>query len=141
MTDQPEMLRRVQAAQATLDRFKDQPLRFGTHDCVRMVAFHLRKLGYQVKLPAAGSYRSWRSGAKALAARGYATLGDALDGLGLERIAPAAALVGDIVEMPSVHEVGALTIALSNGRVVGFHQEAVGATVMEPQRFVAAWRV
>lgn len=140
MTDQPEMLRRVNAAQATLDRFKGEPFRIGTNDCVRMVAFHLRKLGYKVKLPPSGSYRSWRSGVKALADRGYASIADALDALGLERIAPAAALVGDIIQMPADHEIGALTVVLSNGRVVGFHESALGATVMQPQQTITAWR-
>ena len=140
MIDQPEMLRRVVAAQATLDHFKGKPFSIGTRDCVCLVAFHLRKLGYKIKLPPAGSYRSWRTGSKALRERGYATLPDALDALGLMRIAPAAALVGDIIQMPADHEIGALTVALSNGRVLGFHEDVVGAVAMQPQRTIMAWR-
>ena len=139
--DQPMMLRRVNAAQATLERFKDKPFRLGVNDCARMVATHLRKLGYKVKLPPAGSYRSWRSARKALDARGFKDLGAALDALGLERIAPAAALVGDIMEMPAEDELGALSVVLSNGRVLGYHQETPGAVVMQPQQMVSAWRV
>ena len=135
------MVRRVEAAQATLDRFRDRPLRLGRDDCVRMVAHHLRKLGYRVKLPAAGSYSTVRAAVKALRARGHASLGDALDALGLDRIAPAAAVAGDILMLPGADQLGALTIALGNGRVVGYHEDAPGAVVLQPLDYDAAWRV
>jgi len=135
------MIRRVAAAQATLDRFKDKTFRLGMHDCVRMAAHHLRRLGYTVKLPPAGAYRSKRQAMKLLGDRGYGDLAAALDALGLERIAPAAAVVGDIVQMPAEDELGALCIAMGNGRVLGYHQDAPGAVVMQPAETVAAWRV
>lgn len=135
-----ELERRVAAAQATLDQFAGRPFRWGRADCARLVAAHLRRLGYRVQLPAAGSYASPRSAIKALAARGFASLGEALDALGLERIAPAAALPGDVVELPSIDRLGSLAIVLTNGRVVGFHQHAVGAAVLQPREWVAAWR-
>lgn len=139
----PEMIRRVAASQATLDQFGARPLQLGTADCVRMTAAHLRRLGYNVKLPPSGSYRTPRQAMKLLAARGCATLADALDQLGLERIAPAAAIVGDIVQLPAVDALGALTIQLTNGRVAGYHADALdrGAVVMQPSQFAAAWRV
>jgi len=132
--------RKVAAAQATLDRFKDRPFRFSRNDCVRMVAYHLRRLGHQVRLPAAGSYASARSARAALDARGFATLSEGIDALGFERIPPAAAVAGDIVELPG-DGLGSLNVALGNGRVVGFHQDAVGATVVQPIEWIAAWRV
>lgn len=143
MTPSPEMIRRVAAAQATLDQFKVRRLRLGLNDCVRMTAAHLRRFGYTVKLPATGAYRSRAKAEQLLADRGYADLGDALDALGLERIAPAAARVGDIVQLPAVDALGALTIALGNGRVAGYHADVPkgGAVVMQPREYVAAWRV
>lgn len=116
-------------------------MRLGTSDCVRMVASHLRLLGHKVKLPASGSYRTVNSAVKALKARGFASVAEALDDMGLERIAPAAAVVGDIVMMPGVDQLGALTVSVGNGRVIGYHDDAVGATVMQPLEFTAAWRV
>lgn len=139
MTD--PMVRRVAAAQATLDKWSKRPMKLGTSDCVRMAADHLRRLGYKVKLPPSGSYRTINSALKALKARGFDTLAEALDAMGMERIAPASALVGDIVMMPAVDRLGALAIALSNGRVVGYHEDVPAATVLEPLEFVAAWRV
>ena len=135
------MLRRVAAAQATLDRFKARPFRFGTNDCARMVAFHLKKLGVPVRLAKAGSYRSILGATRALRALGYASLGEALDGHGLSRIAPAAAIVGDIVELPGEPPFGALAVVMGNGRALAYHQDAAGAVVVQPTAYVAAWRV
>ncbi len=98
-------------------------------------------MGHQVRLPAAGSYASARSALKALRERGYETLGDALDAMGLERIAPAAALVGDIVQGASGDVLGALGVLLGNGRLLGFHEHAAGAAVLQQVAMAAAWRV
>lgn len=142
MTDpEPEMIRRVAAAQATLDEFRDKPFKMGERDCVRMVAAHLRRMGHKVRLPAKGSYASARSALKALRARGFDKLADALDAMGLERIAPAAALPGDIVLGEATDVLGALGIALSNGRLVGYHEHAPGAAVLQRLSLSAAWRV
>lgn len=135
------LLRRTAAAQATLDKWSVRPMKLGTSDCVRMVAAHLRLLGYQVKLPPSGSYRTVNSAKKALKARGFESVADALDAVGLVRISPAEALVADIVMMPGVDNLGALTIQLTNGRVVGYHEDVPGgATALQPVEFVAAWR-
>jgi len=133
--------RRAAAAQKTLDTWKVRPIKLGTSDCVRMTAFHLRLLGRKVKLPPSGSYRTINSALKALRAAGYESLGAALDAMGLERIAPAAAIVGDIIAMPAEDKLGALSICLGNGRVLGYHEgNPAGATVLQPLEFVAAWR-
>jgi hypothetical protein len=132
--------RKVAAAQATLDRFKDVPLRLGRNDCARMVAYHLRKLGHQVKLPASGSYASARSARREMSKLGYETLEQALDSFGFERIPPAAAVVGDVLMLPAT-ELGSLTVAMGNGRVSGYHEDAKGAVVMQPVAWIAAWRV
>ncbi|UYY60100.1 DUF6950 family protein [Sphingomonas sp. S2-65] len=136
------MVRKRDAAQAILDAWRNRPLRLGTNDCVRMIAAHLRKLGRKVKLPPSGSYRTVASATKALKAAGFASVGEALDALGLERIAPAAAVAGDIIQMPAVDSLGAFAIALGNGRVVAYH-EAIGGgvQVLQPLEYVAAWRV
>ena len=134
------LLRRVAAAQATLDRFRARPFRFGTHDCARMVAFHLRRLGHPVRLAKAGSYRSTLGAARALRALGSGSLAEALDRHGLARIAPAAAIVGDIVELPGEPPFGALAVVMGNGRALAYHQDAEGAVVVQPTAYVAAWR-
>nr|GFD54648.1 hypothetical protein [Tanacetum cinerariifolium] len=97
----------VAAAQATLDEFKGAPFRWGHSDCTRLVAAHLRRLDYKVRLPAKGSYGTARAAMKQLRDRGFNTLAEALDSMGLERIAPAAALVGDVVQGASGDAFGA----------------------------------
>jgi hypothetical protein len=132
---------RVAAAQATLDRYKDQPFEWGRFDCARMVAHLLRQAGYKPNLSAGGAYRSLLGAKRALKKAGYETLAEGLDALGLERIAPAAAVTGDIIEWPSENELAALGVALGNGRMVAYHPDAAGACVLQPVEFVAAWRV
>lgn len=141
MTEHPEAERRRDAAQATLDEFKEVPFRYGKRDCVRMAAAHLRRLGYKIKLPPADSYRSEKTALRALRDRGFASLVEAVDAHGLERIAPAAAVVGDIIAVPGEGGFGAaLHVALGNGRTVGYHQDLIGAGVLQPIEYVAAWR-
>jgi hypothetical protein len=136
-----EMIRRQQAAQAAVDRFKGQPWELGKNDCVRMAAFVLRKMGHRPQLGKAGSYKTGAGALLALKRAGYDTLADALDGLGLERIAPAAARVADIVMIPGEAPLdGALTVAVGNGRVLGFHEDAEGAEILQPVDFLGAWR-
>lgn len=136
-----ELERRVEIAQAAVDGVKDKPFRYGRNDCARMVAGHIRRMGHSVKLPAAGSYASVRSAVKALADRGYSDMLAAMDGMGFERIAPAAALPGDVIALPSDAPTGCLVVVLSNGRVCGFHEDTVGGTVLQPVEYGAAWRV
>lgn len=136
-----ELVKRVAAAQATLNAVKDKPFRLGRNDCARMTAGHLRRMGHAVKLPASGSYASLRGAVKALAARGFADLPAAMDGMGFERIAPAAALPGDVMALPAESPIGCLVVVLNNGRAVGFLEDVVGGAVIQPVEYVAAWRV
>ena len=137
------LVRRAAATQATRDEWWERRWRMGEADCVRMAASHLRRMGHAVKLPPQGSYRSVRSAAIKLKAQGFASLAEAMDGQGFERIPPAAALVGDVVEFPSeIAALGTLTIALGNGRVLGWHEDAPqGACVLQPLDQIAAWRI
>jgi hypothetical protein len=133
--------KRVAAAQATLDRFKDQPFKFGKHDCAQLVRWHLRAIGKPAKVAAkAGSYHSLAGGMRALQKLGYKDLIAAMDDH-FERIPAAAALPGDVIAMPGIEGPGALTIALGNGRVVGYHEDAPGATVLQPIEMITGWRV
>ena len=135
------LVRRRDAAQKTLDTWSTRPMRLGEADCVRMVAAHLRLLGHRVKLPPKGSYRTVNSAMKALRAAGYETISAALDAMGLERITPAATIVGDIILMPAEHELGALVVAMGNGRAAGWHDDVPGgAVVMQPVMMISAWR-
>jgi len=136
------ILTRRDAAQATLDRFGGKPFAWGRFDCAKMTAFHLRQMGLHkgLGLAKAGRYSSALTAKAALARAGHASLAAALDGIGLERIAPASALVGDILQLPG-DGFDAMAIALGNGRCIAYHQDAEGAVVVQPVEVSAAWRV
>ncbi|SNS53062.1 hypothetical protein SAMN06295912_108112 [Sphingomonas laterariae] len=137
----PVLEARRDAAQATLDRYRGQPFRFGRYDCCRLAAFHLRQLGYKPALARGGSYSSALGARRALARAGFASLAEALDTLGLERIPPAAAIVGDIVQADGEDAFGALAVVLGNGRIIGWAEGHDGAEVMQMIAMNTAWRV
>lgn len=134
----PVMVRRVAAVEATIKRFQGRPLTLGRDDCARMAIHCLKRLGVKVSVLKAGSYRNEIGAARALKAAGYDSLEAALDGLGLPRIAPAAALPGDILALPSEGSGVALCVAVGNGRALGFWMGE--CQVGQPLAFVAAWR-
>ena len=137
-----EMVRRRQAAQAVVDRFLGQPLCFGKSDCIRLGAKALRGMGRPSPLAKAGSYASALGAARALKRAGFEDLVAAVDSLGLERIAPAAALPADLVMLPAPAPfLGALTMAVGNGRVLGWHEDVETAEILQPLEYVAAWRL
>jgi hypothetical protein len=130
---------RQAAAQATFDRFDGAAFRWSSNDCARLAAFVVRRLGHRPKMPKAGTYSSALGARRALKAAGFDSLEAALDAMGFERIPPASALPGDIVAIPGVGDWSALTVALGNGRVLGFMDGRAGA--MQPKLYVCAWRV
>lgn len=139
MTEDLEKL--AAAARATRARFAKPAMRLGHHDCVRMTAFHLRQLGYQVRLPPAGAYRTVPVAMRLLRQRGFDDLAAALDATLGERIAPAQARIGDIIMIPAEGPFGGTPqIYVGNGRTFGYHQEVKGAAVLQPLEYVAAWR-
>lgn len=137
-----EMVRRQAAAQAAVDRFRGVPFAYGKNDCVRMAVFALRRMGHRPDLGRAGTYCSAKGAVRALNRAGFASLAEAMDGQHLPRIAPAAALPGDLVMIPAEGPFdGALTMAVGNGRVLGYHQDLVGADILQPVQYLAAWRL
>lgn len=134
------MIARRDAAQATLDRFVGVPFHWGKADCVRLAAFNLRQLGYRPRLSKGGAYGSFRGAVKALGLAGFADLMAAVDAQGLPRIAPSQALPGDLVALPGEEGWPALTVALGNGRVLGWKADRPDCGVMQPIEPLTAWR-
>jgi hypothetical protein len=135
------MVRRQRAAQATIDRFSGKALAYGKDDCARMAVFCLKKLGVKVSLLKLGPYKSELGAARVLRGLGFDSLSDAVDGLGLPRIAPAACLPGDIMALPTDDGQIGLAVAVGNGRVLAFWAGAGGlCTVIQPLKFAHAWR-
>ena len=137
LIDSP-MPRRVAAVEATLARFQGRPLTYGRDDCTRMAAFCLRRLGVRAPLLKAGSYSSALGAAKAMKRLGFDTLDQAVDALGLPRIAPAMCLPGDLLALPAEQLGVALMIAVGNGRAFGYFDGRF--QVGQPLIYDAAWR-
>ena len=131
----------AQAAQACIDRFAGKPYAPGKRDCAKLAAHLLHQRGRPVPMLKGVKYATEAAALKTLRGLGFKCLVEAVDALGLERIAPARAMPGDLVALPCEDERWgcALTVAVGNGRVFGF----VGGAghVLQPAAYLTAWRV
>lgn len=139
----PEMLRRQEAVLAT--RAKYGPRTFAWKPkatCLHMTNFHLRKMGRKPpKLPQIGSLLAAK---RELAKRGWANVADMLDGIGLERIAPAFLRLGDLVATESDDGLGAIFIASGESKFIGWSTDLPEMAVIDvfnPDGLLGAWRV
>lgn len=135
------LIRRRDAAQASIDRALGNAYKPATLDCGKLVGLHLRRLGYKLELPKVGAYSTPAGALKWLKKRGFDSLEARLDALGLVRIAPAQALVGDVIALESTDALAALTIWLGHGQVLGFHESSDRCELLKPLSFKAAWSV
>lgn len=135
------LIRRQQAVQATVNRFRGRSFAFGSVDCAKVTAFHLKQLGHKVRLSKAGQYKTLVGAQRALRRLGYETLTDAMDGHGFARIAPAACLLGDVVSFPCDHPIGALGIVVGNGNMMAFHELHESPVFMTMGQIDTAWKV
>ena len=130
----------ARAAQACIDRFSGKAYEPGKRDCAILAAHLLHQYGVSVPVMKGLRYSTEAGAIKALKRTGCRDIIEAVDALGLQRIAPAAARTGDIVGLPCDGPWGcALTVAVGNGRVFGFLDGI--AQVQIPSAFTAAWRV
>jgi hypothetical protein len=132
---------RHKATEATVAKFQTRAFRLGVVDCARMVAFHAKQMGWKVTLSKAGSYRTLIGAQAALRRVGYDNLRQAMDGHGISRIAPAAAMIGDVMEIQGDHPLGTLGICVGNGRIICFHESHPGTVIFQPSVPIAAWNM
>ena len=137
----PVMVRRIGAAQACIDRFNGKPYHAANRHCGKLAAHALMKMGRSAKLLTASRHTTEAGAIRYLRQTGFADLVALMDAMGLERIAPAAALPGDIVGLPSGDAFGcSLSVAVGEGLVLGL-VEGADFQILIPHDFVAAWRV
>ena len=147
MTPAKRMERRKDAAQACLTRFADKPYDVGARDCTMMGRHLLHKLGIKVPFAKGVRYSSEIGGVKFLKKAGFDNLIQAVDALGLPRIAPASALVGDLIALPTESPIGSLAVCVGAGRFLAYGEDFAGATVigsitqfLEDDKGPCAWR-
>ena len=88
------------------------------------------------------AYSSEAHGLRVLRKAGFRSLLEALDARGLVRIAPAAAMQGDLIALDAGDDNpfgAALTVAMSDGIVLGFSQGV--CSTWRPLAYQAAWRL
>lgn len=135
------MLKRAAATQACMDRFNGKPYDAAMRHCGKLAAHAMHKMGRKAPLLTASRHKTEAGAIKYLKRTGFASLVELMDAMGLERIAPAAALPGDIIGLPSGDAFGcSLAVALGDGLVLGL-VEGGGFQPLVPHQFVAAWRV
>lgn len=137
------MLKRARAVQACMDRFAFKTVSPGVRDCGKLASHVLHMMGRPAGLLNGTRSKSWDGALRYMSAKGFTSLVDMVDALGLERIAPAAALPGDLIAMPA-EEGGfgcSLAVALDNGRILGLNPASGLIEPMIPHQFVCAWRV
>lgn len=136
----PDSLRRQAATQQTMDRYRGRPFAWKAgHTCVHMVRFHLRSMGHKTPtLPRIGSALGAR---RALEANDWPDVTAMLDSI-LPRIAPLEMRLGDIAAAEGLDGIGALFVCIPPFKLLGWHEEAEGAVVIDFNRdaLIGAWR-
>jgi hypothetical protein len=94
------LIERVETTQKTIDHWLGQEFEWGVADCGQMVGWHLEQTGMTTPLKDARAYTTDIGAKRAMRALGADSMEDFIDRLGFERIAPAMAIVGDIVGLP-----------------------------------------
>lgn len=138
------MLKRAAATQACMDRFAFKPVEPGVRDCGKLGSHCLHHMGRNAKLLNGWKGKTWESALRYIRKQGFADLVELIDAMGLERIAPAAALPADLIAGPTDEENGfgcSLAVALDNGRILGLNPVSGLIEPMDPKLFVCAWRV
>ncbi len=135
----PDMIRRQEAVRATMNKYRARPFNWKSKStCLHMARFHLLRMGRKPPpLPQIGSLLTAK---KALKERGWSNVADMLDAIGLERIAPASMLLGDLAMLESEDGMGAIVVS-TGGKAIGWHDDEASMVVMEPLIIAAAWRV
>lgn len=116
---------RAAATQATWDAWRGVPFSWSGATCIHVMADHLANMGRDA--PVIPAFRTKKGAREAF---DFAGLAEALDSLGLERIAPASMWVGDIGIIPGdaarIDGIrGAIAICAGN-KFIGWHGAAEG---------------
>lgn len=138
------MGKRAKAVEGCMTRFAFKPVEPGVRDCLKLAAHAMHHMGRSTKKISDWEGRSWADGYRYIQKKKCADLVELMDkALPKRRIAPAAALPGDIIALPADDErFGcSLAVALDNGRVLALNAESGLIEPMMPRLFVCAWRL
>lgn len=134
-----KLIIRAGATNKTRAKYKAQDFEWGKKDCIHMARSHLIRFGHRP--PRLPKYNSALTAVRALKRAGYNDLIELFDSF-LPRIAPASALIGDIILMDDggAGPLDAITISVGEN-VMGWHEDYDEAVVIIPHEVKAAWSV
>lgn len=138
------MIKRANTVQACMNEYGYKEVTPGTHDCLTLTACAMNGQGIDTSLISDWSGKTWADGYSYIKRKGFDDLVSLMDSaLPDRRIAPAAALPGDIIALPAADErFGcSLAVALDNGRVLGLNAASGLIEPLQPRMFVCAWRL
>lgn len=139
---QPDLIRRRDATQNTLNKFKGEVFDWSKGvTCVHLARFQLLRMGHKPqKLP---SIRSALTARRELDSRKWADCGDMLDAQGLPRIPPAMMLLGDLAMLPDADGFGAIFVCVGPHKAMGWREDAPALVVLDLDfaQFSASWRL
>ena len=147
MSEMNDLLRRQRIVGACANLHLGRPFKWGVRECVRLARLAMIEGGHGCPLLKGKKYTTALGAARVMKRSGFESLVQAMDATGLARIAPARALPGDIVALPTDAPGPwgcALSVAMGNGAFLAYwgaeESSWCGAAVrdLEP---MAAWRV
>lgn len=143
MNPQHDLIRRMTATQATLDRFRGKGFDWrGQDHCSELLRFHLRQMGHV--LPTWPRVKSMIAAKRALRERGCETMLDLCgQWLKLPEVPPAAMLMGDLAVAGSKDGIGGVLICAGPQKVFGWREDAPELVVLDVNfgEFDGAFRV
>lgn len=139
----PEGERRRRATLATKERYENKTFDWSRGvTCVHLARFHLRQMGH--KVPTIPRFRSAHGARQAMKVRGWASVGEMLDGvLPGARISPASMVLGDLCAVDGEGGMQAVFVCAGPRRVFGWVEGNDAPVMVEPDmdKIVGAWRV
>lgn len=136
------LVERRNATLVTVERFKAKRIDWSkAATCIHMARTQLDRMGHAV--PPVPMFRSRLSATREMNKRGWGSLADIMDSVPtIYRIPPAAALIGDILELDSAEDrFGSLVVVIGNGRVLGWLEGVADALILQPQTYKTGWRL
>lgn len=135
MAENP-LIQRQATAQRVVDKYQGKALKYGARDCATLACDVIVSAGYANPMRGVRSYEGKRGAIRALRETlvkfglECGGLPELLDALGLERIAMASALAGDLIALPGPEPFNAaLGVAVGNGKALAFTRLQSGADV------------
>lgn len=136
----PPLVRRRNATQQTLDRFRGADFDWATMTCAHLAHFHLTEMGHT--LPHIPPFDSALAAARAMHDRGWDSVADMLDEF-LPRITPASMLVGDLALIRGSGGLDAVFICAGPLKMFGWREDMPDLVLLNVSfgELEGAWRV